>query len=169
MTGQNHGTAAASTTPAAPFATAAVAVTGAIKGVLGDRSGMIAVQFLKFGMVGVVGLVVDTAVLYALIYGAGLGPYTARVASFLAAATTTWALNRCFTFRGDHPEPIHHQWAKFIAANTFGGLVNYAVYAGLIASGDPFAAHPVLAVAAGSLAGMFFNFAASKKLVFKGV
>ena len=39
--------------------------------------------------------------------------------------------------------------------------------AALIASGDPFTAHPALAVAAGSLAGLFFNFTASKKLVFR--
>ncbi|CAK0772043.1 GtrA/DPMS transmembrane domain-containing protein [uncultured Gammaproteobacteria bacterium] len=134
-----------------------------------SRSDMVSVQFIKFGMVGVIGLAVDTAVLYALIYGASAGPYGARILSFLAAVTTTWALNRCFTFRGDHPDPVHHQWAKFIVANSLGGLINYGVYAGLIASGDPFAAHPVLAVCAGSLAGMFFNFAASKKLVFKGV
>ena len=29
---------------------------------------------------------------------AGLGPYAARAFSFLTAATTTWALNRRFTF-----------------------------------------------------------------------
>ena len=45
--------------------------------------------------------------------------------------------------------------------------LNYAVYAALVASGDPFTAHPALAVAAGSLSGLFFNFTASKKLVFR--
>ncbi|MCW2249450.1 putative flippase GtrA [Azospirillum fermentarium] len=135
----------------------------------------LAVQFGKFGLVGVAGLAVDTAVLYALLYGAGLervaegGFLLARVPSFLAAATATWALNRCFTFRhADHGRSLVRQWAAFVAANAFGGVVNYGAYAGCIAAGGVFLDHPVLAVAAGSLAGMFFNFAASKKLVFKG-
>ena len=68
---------------------------------------------------------------------------------------------------GNHAGRIHHQWARFVAVNAFGGAVNYAVYAALIASGDPFTAHPALAVAAGSLSGLFFNFTASKKLVFR--
>lgn len=135
----------------------------------------LAVQFGKFGLVGIAGLAVDTAVLYGLLYGAGLervaegGFLLARVPSFLAAATATWALNRIFTFRhADHGRSLIRQWAAFVAANSVGGVVNYGAYAGCIAVGEPFLTHPVLAVAVGSLAGMFFNFAASKKLVFKG-
>ena len=85
------------------------------------------------------------------------------------AATTTWALNRCFTFRGQHDGTLLRQWAKFIAANAFGGLINYGTYAVLVAATALVAAHPFLGVAAGSIAGMFFNFAASKKLVFRAV
>ena len=135
----------------------------------GGRFGALPGQFLKFGMVGVVGLVVDTSVLYLLMFGVGIGPYGGRVPSFLAAATATWALNRNFTFRGQHTGPIHRQWAKFLATNAIGGLVNYTVFAALIASGEPFARHPVLAVAAGSIAGMFFNFTAAKTMVFTSV
>jgi putative flippase GtrA len=118
-------------------------------------------------MVGVIGLGVDIAVLYLCLEISGLGLYSSRVVSYLAAATTTWALNRAFTFSGNHAGKIHHQWARFVAVNALGGAVNYAVYAALISSGDPFTAHPALAVAAGSLAGLFFNFTASKKLVFR--
>jgi putative flippase GtrA len=94
--------------------------------------------------------------------------YIARILSFLAAATATWALNRRFTFRGAARQPLHREWAKFLAANSFGGVVNYAVSVGLVTALAVVAAHPFLAVAAGSLAGMCFNFAASKRLVFKG-
>ena len=124
-------------------------------------------ELIKFGIVGVVGLGVDIAVLYLCLDISGLGLYASRVVSYLAAATTTWALNRAFTFSGNHAGKIHHQWARFVAVNAFGGAVNYAVYAALVASGDPFTAHPALAVAAGSLSGLFFNFTASKKLVFR--
>src|SRR4051812_8374040 len=108
-------------------------------------------EFIKFGMVGVIGLLVDIAVLYVCIDVTGLGLYASRVVSYFAAATTTWALNRVFTFSGTHAGKAHHQWARFIVVNAVGGVVNYAVYAALIASGAPFVTHPALAVAAGSL------------------
>lgn len=134
----------------------------------------LAAQFLKFGMVGVAGLGVDTAVLYFCIGVLGSGPYAGRLASYLAAATATWALNRSFTFRdagrsaGGGTGALLRQWSHFLAVNAVGGAVNYATYAVLIASFDTVAQHPVLGVAAGSLAGMLFNFTFSKKLIFKG-
>lgn len=131
--------------------------------------GRLAVQFGKFGVVGTIGFVVDAALLNALVFGAGLEFFAARIPSFLAAATTTFALNRAFTFRGAKVEPLHAQWAKFLAANAVGGAVNYGVSVGLEAAFLVVEAHPILAVAAGSIAGLFFNFTASKRLVFKGV
>ncbi len=138
-----------------------------IAGLLDSPLGRLAIQFGKFGAVGVVGLLVDTAALYAGL-AVGLEFFAARIPSFFAAATATWILNRAFTFKGAADEPLYRQWAKFIAANAFGGVVNYGVSVGLEAGVDVVAAHPFLAVAAGSIAGMFFNFAASKHLVFKG-
>lgn len=141
---------------------------GALAAMLDSRPGRLAVQFGKFGMVGVAGLVVDTVVLYALLW-TGLEFFAARIPSFLAAATATWALNRAFTFRHHRDDtPLHRQWATFVAANAFGGVVNYAVSVALEAGVPLVEAYPVLAVAAGSLSGMVFNFAASKRLVFKG-
>ena len=131
------------------------------------RLGRLVIQFGKFGLVGIVGLIIDTAVLYGLMDGLGLGPYSARLLSFLAAATTTWVLNRSFTFRGAHDGTLLRQWAKFLAANAFGGVINYLVFAALITGTTLVSDHRFLGVAAGSIAGMFFNFAASKKLVFR--
>lgn len=134
---------------------------------LASPAGRLAGQFARFGVVGVAGLVVDTAVLYGLIHGVAAGPYSARVASFLAAATATWALNRTYTFKGDHPGPWWRQWLAFLGANSFGAVVNYTTYAALITWSALVADIPALGVAAGSIAGMFLNFAASKKLVFR--
>lgn len=142
-------------------------MTDTITTLLDSRLGRLAVQFGKFGLVGVVGFLVDTAVVYAVL-SFGVEFFAARIPSFLAAATTTWALNRAFTFRGARDEPLHVQWAKFLAANAVGGVINYAVSVGLEAAFLVVETHPVIAVAAGSVAGMFFNFAASKHLVFKG-
>jgi putative flippase GtrA len=124
-------------------------------------------QFLRFSLVGIGGLIVDTAALYAAMSLLGLGLYAGRVVSYLTAATFTWGANRAFTFaQADAASPFR-QWAKFLAANGIGAVVNYAMYAALVTF-VPFAAsYPVIGVAAGSIAGLAFNFTASKKWVFK--
>jgi len=129
--------------------------------------GRTAFQFGKFGLVGVVGLVVDVLVVSLCVRVGDLDVYSSRVASYLCAATTTWALNRAFTFSDAARGGILRQWATFLAANLVGGVVNYGVYSGLVASIALFHSYPEAATAAGSLAGMFFNFAASKRFVFK--
>jgi putative flippase GtrA len=125
----------------------------------------ILLQFLRFGVVGTLGFAVDSLVLLAML-GLGLGPYAGRVVSYLAAATTTWAANRAWTFRGSGTTPAGRQWGRFVLLNLVGFALNYGTYAALIASWPLAAAHPVLAVAAGSLAGMFANFALSRRYVF---
>ena len=124
-------------------------------------------QFLRFSVVGAAGFVVDTSVLYLLIYGAGLHPLLARIPSFLSSSAFTWLFNRSWTYRGPHSGSMAGQWARFVAVNAFGGVVNYAIYALLLLE-EPFRTHPVLAVALGSLAGLAFNFSASRRFVFKG-
>jgi putative flippase GtrA len=124
-------------------------------------------QFLRFGIVGVGGLIVDTAALYAAMNLLGLGLYTGRVVSYLTAATFTWAVNRRFTFTQAEPASPVMQWLKFLAANSVGAAVNYGVYAALVTWVAMAAAYPVIGVAAGSVAGLAFNFTASKRWVFK--
>lgn len=128
------------------------------------RDGLL--QFLRFGVVGTVGFLVDTAVLYAGL-ALGLGLYSGRAVSYVAAATTTWALNRAWTFRDSGRAPAARQWALFLLVNLIGFACNYGTYAALIAFVPLVAAHPVLGVAAGALAGMVGNFWLSRRFVFK--
>jgi len=123
-------------------------------------------RFLKFAGIGVIGFGVDAGVLQAAISFFAASPYSARVASYLAAATTTWWLNRNLTFRESlHVQPAR-QWARFLVVNLTGGIVNYATFAVLVATVPLVTLHPVLGVAAGSLAGLIFNFLLSKKFAF---
>jgi putative flippase GtrA len=122
-------------------------------------------KFLSFSIIGVGGFLVDSVILLAFVRGLELGLYLSRVFSFLGAATFTWAMNRRFTFR-THGSDRLREWAKFLLANSVGGLVNYAVYATLVASSVRVASQPVLGVAAGSLAGLSVNFILSKRAVF---
>lgn len=125
------------------------------------------VQFLRFGVVGTLGFLVDAGVLMVMI-ALGLGPYAGRVISYVAAASATFALNRAWTFRERRGTGrVAAQWTRFLLVNLIGFAANYGTYALLLAAVPLVARQPVLGVAAGSVAGMFLNFALSRRLVFR--
>lgn len=121
--------------------------------------------FARFAIVGALGFLVDSAVLYAGL-AVGLGLYAGRIVSYLAAASFCWYLNRRFTFRSAD-QRILREWLRYLMANAVGAAVNLGTYAILVASLAIMAKAPVLAVGAGSIAGLVFNFALSHKLVFR--
>jgi putative flippase GtrA len=121
-------------------------------------------QFLRFGSVGTIGFVIDTSIVYAL--RGPLGLYGAGIVSYLFAASSNWALNRAWTFRGTGSGPAHHQWARFLTVSLVGFTLNRGTYAALVTWVPLCATQPVFAVAAGSVAGMFVNFALSRRIVF---
>lgn len=122
-------------------------------------------SFFVFGLVGVAGLVVDSAILMAL--HEALGPYVARLFSFVAAVATTWALNRRFTFaHRTSGQSLGQEFTRYFLAMLGGGAVNYLTFAVLVASLDLVARWPVLGVVAGSLAGMGVNFTLARVFVF---
>ena len=123
-------------------------------------------QFLWFGAVGVAGFVVDVAVLYGSLWVLGLGYLSARLVSFLAAATFTWYLNRSLTFADCDRSGPRRQLVRFLAVNSLGGAVNYSVYAIAMIGFSGDAWRPLLAVAIGSLSGLALNFFGSRRLVF---
>ncbi|WP_029014343.1 GtrA family protein [Niveispirillum irakense] len=134
-------------------------------------------ELLTFGLIGIVGLVVDMAALAVALHLLGLDPYGGRIFSYLMAATSTWYLNRRYTFTGVSRRGAIRQWGKFLAANAVGALVNYGVYvlvlqagpALLTATGFEAAGRllPYAGVAAGSISGLIFNFTLSKFIVFR--
>ncbi len=124
-------------------------------------------QMLRFGTVGTIGFVVDTATVYGLHFRGGLDLYTAGAAAYVTAATVTWALNRAWTFRDASRARPGRQWALFLLVQLLGFALNRGTYAALIAFFPPAAAHPVIAVACGSIAGMGVNFLTARSLVFR--
>jgi putative flippase GtrA len=129
-----------------------------------ERQALLA-QLMMFGTVGVAGLIADTATVYALRGTAGL--YAAGLAAYLSGATTTWALNRHWTFRGLGEGSALRQWARFLGANMAGFTLNRGTYFALITFAPVCARNPVLATSAGAVCGMALNFTASRKLVFR--
>lgn len=126
---------------------------------------ILAAQFGRFGIVGATGFVVDTATVYGL--RSSLGLYIAGIAGYVTAASSNWALNRLWTFRGRGSGPAHRQWALFMIANLGGFVLNRGTYAILVTFVPMAAEQPVIAIFAGVIAGLFLNFTLSRKLVFR--
>jgi putative flippase GtrA len=125
------------------------------------------VQFLKFGIVGVIGFVVDVAFLYLGIYGFGFGRIAAGFFSFFFAVTVTWIGNRLFTFRDAKHESMAKQWTKFAAVCLVGIVFNRGTYSLLVSTIPLIYDYPVIGLLAGTGVAMFFNFFASRRLVFR--
>ena len=123
-------------------------------------------QFARFCVVGTIGFVVDAGILQALVSGLGADPYAARVASFLAAASVTWWLNRRFTFAVS-ARPSRSEWVRYVGFMVLGALANYGAYAIAITVSELVRANLWLGVALGSLCGLAINFATSRAFVFK--
>jgi putative flippase GtrA len=139
-------------------------------GELFDR--VITSRFLRFGIVGAGGFVVDSSVLFLMHRIIGLDPYSARAISIFVAMNFTWMGNRQLTFRehrAKKPGAMLQEWARFIATNLLGALVNYAVYAAVVRFAPPPLDNLYLALAMGVGAGLVFNFTLSKRLVFRDV
>jgi putative flippase GtrA len=126
-------------------------------------------KFLRFAIVGGAGFFVDAAILAFGLQVLGLDPYSARMLSYLGAATFTWWGNRLFTFADSaSAERRAHEWGRFVAVNAVGAVVNYGVYAALVAFAPAHLNNPFVALAAGSLSGLAFNFFGSKRFVYRG-
>jgi len=109
-------------------------------------------RFFRFAIVGVIGFGVDAGVVAALIRVLAVDAYQARICSYFFAAATTWWLNRRFTFHSASPPA--REFLTFLLASA---IIAWRGSGGWI---------PVIAVAIGSLAGLFTNFFLSSKLVF---
>ena len=128
-------------------------------------------RFLRFGVVGAAGYVVNAAILFIVHNVLGVDPYSAGAVSIFLSMNFTWVGNRFLTFPGESARSgpaIFQEWARFIASNAVGAAVNYAIYATLVRFGLPPLNNPYLAQIAGVLAGLVFNYTLSKRVVFRG-
>ncbi len=125
-------------------------------------------ELFVFGIVGVIGFVVDAGVLY--MFKPYLGLYGGRLLSFFCAVVATWLLNRQFTFKlRQSGVTLGREFSRYFVSMLGGGTVNYASYAVLVYFFVYIAERPVWGVAAGSLAGMLVNYLLAKFYVFSKV
>lgn len=126
--------------------------------------------YLRFGLVGSCGFIVDETLLTILHYVLGLDRYSARAISIFCAATFTWWGNRNLTF-AEHAatggsRELAREWFKFMLANGVGALVNYATYTLFVTFAPGPLGYPLVATAIGVGIGLIFNFTLSKRFVF---
>ncbi len=85
--------------------------------------------FVKFGLVGLVGLVVDVS-LFNLLSLSGPGwwsePLQAKFISTSVAIVVNWLGNRYWTFRRDKRSDVFRELVEFVAASVAGMLVTLA-------------------------------------------
>lgn len=120
-----------------------------------------------FSLVGVVGFIVDAGVLQLLVLGLAWDRYSGRLISFLFAATATWLLNRRYTFRGPRKHALGVEWARYILAMSGGFACNFTAYSALVYFFNVDRQWLILAVAAGSVAGLGVNYTASHYWVYR--
>ena len=116
-----------------------------------------------FVAVGAFAFLVDAAVLLAGM-ALGLGAAAARVPSFLAAAGTTWYLNRTFTFQTKSRASLG-EFFGYLGAMALGLAVNYGTFVLVIYASDLASEMPVLALVPATLAGMALNFLTSRRIL----
>jgi len=127
-------------------------------------------RFLRFAIIGGLGFLVNAAVLYLALHFLHTGRHAAWFIAFVPSVTFTWWGNRNLTFHEHASHTIgaaFGEWIKFVAANGFGALMNFLAYEALSRwSPSPFN-NPFVALAAGVLVGLVFNFTLSKRFVFR--
>jgi len=124
-------------------------------------------ELVLFGLVGVIGFLVDSGILYLL--KSSLGLYYGRLFSFISAVLTTWILNRHLTFsKRASGLSLFNEFFRYFGLMLGGGIVNYASYALLVYFVEFVARQPVWGVAVGSCAGMIVNYLLARFFIFRG-
>ena len=125
-------------------------------------------ELFKFCLVGLTGLVVDTAVLVSLVDYAFLDPRFAAVFAFAAAVSWNYLFNRIWSFPSGRSAPVSRSYAFFVSICLLGLGIRIGVMHLLIAyAGLGVKPWYILASFIGIGAATAFNFLGSKYVAFK--
>jgi putative flippase GtrA len=121
----------------------------------------------KFTVIGAIGFVVDGGILTVLSSLYGFDLMLSRFASYSAAVTVTWYLNRHQTFSDSKDRRAALEWGRYAAVNSVGALLNMIIFFSLIRHFNLMAELPLLPLAISASVALVFNFLASKHVVFR--
>ena len=125
------------------------------------------VSFVKFGVVGASGFIVDVSFFTLLHSYFGLVAELARGIAYWIAATWNWFLNRSFTFATAEKDARAGQWSKYLLMCLVSFFPNWGTFTILTNGSDFFARNSQLALVAGVAAGMIFNFLGARFIIFR--
>jgi putative flippase GtrA len=121
-----------------------------------------------FSVAGFLGFIVNASVVWLLTSVVKINAIVAQIPAFSLAVTTTWLFNRNITFfHYSSTKNLFKEWLHYVTANSLGAVINNGVYVLLVLNVTIMGEKPVLAVICGSLAGLIFNFVASRTMVFR--
>jgi putative flippase GtrA len=121
-------------------------------------------RFVRFGIVGGIGFVVDASTLAVVHHGLGVNPFAARVFSIVLAAFTTWRLNRSVTFEPSDRGQVREGF-RYYCVVVFSAGINYGIYGAILLSIDGFP--PVLAAVAATVCAMMISYVGYSQFVFR--
>lgn len=130
------------------------------------------IRFIKFAIVGAIGMVVDLTVLTFSREILGLPLMLAVALGFSTAVVSNFTWNRFWTFPESRDRPIASQLVQFTVVNLIGLGINEAIVLGLhpIFSGllqDPFAYLGAKVIAIGVV--LFWNYGVNRVWTYKGI
>ena len=125
-------------------------------------------EVIYFGIIGIIGFIVDAGFLLTL--KGIIGLYVAKVISFILAVITTWLLNRKLTFKkSPSGMAAGREVIRYFSVMLIGGAANYLAFYCSTKGSLFIYNNPILGVAIGSIIGMLFNFTLSKMLIFRSI
>lgn len=130
------------------------------------RSEALAKEFMRFAAIGALGFVVEAAILEYLVAHQSWNAFSGRALSFPCAVTVTWLLNRTLTFRKRRSLRARSEYRRYFVVQVIGALINLCVYSIVIAIEPELSQLPLVPLFIGALAGLAFNFTASRRFVF---
>lgn len=126
-------------------------------------------QFIKFGVVGTAGFIVDASILLVCSSIFEFDIPSSRLISFLCAVFVTWILNRNFTFSKQEELKKKKEYTLYLIIQIIGALINYSIFITLINMEQFFKEYLIIPLAIASIVAMFFNFFISKKFIYKQI
>jgi putative flippase GtrA len=133
-----------------------------------------AVEFIKFCLVGSSGLIVDLTFVFIsmqiflnlAIMSDLLCFRVARVVGFVCALTSNFLLNRTFTFANATKANIYQQYMYYVIVAVSAFTINWSISVNLHENTFFFNTHYLMAALMGSIGGTLINFTGSKFIVF---
>jgi putative flippase GtrA len=123
-------------------------------------------QLLRFAVVGAFGFVVDGGLLTVLLSNEW-NLFAARALSFSAAVSSTWFLNRRWTFISAAAAVPRNAYMRYFGVQLAGAALNLSIFFVLVLLIPHLKSVPLVPLAVGAAVSLMFNYLVTKYLIFR--